>query len=526
MTQPARQTDPDVREIASARIKQVRPGLEVARVLGRLAIDDARIGIGDEEGGCAGLHIARNHLLHRPRVFVITNGILEDVARVPDGQWLVVGEEISAVGKIEFGDFVVTAVDGIVRTLEQTVFAVVHEFHPGQLLRLRVEQPLDKRARHHGRRRDVVLHLDLGRRIEIFAQPEGAPRVLRIEADAQEIGHQFAAVETQFVGRETVHGVHAEILTPVVSPFRAVKALEHKDQLFDVLRDGFEPCVVFRTERRRRRKEFDDRAERTIRAQDRAIVVAVARRIGVAVRVIPPDKSLDVVEVRLEVRHEDRSGENRIGYGLGDFRFAPAGNRAGFVAQGAFGHRADEAPCAASRRLFHVDLVAAGKDVTVIETERNLAGRTGLLPRHLLGQQLEAGVFGDIDDVRVMTVHRVAFSMQLGGITEQLHGLPETPWHLEGEVRRGDLLGQVVARKNERAPGMLFLGIAEKVGRHTELGFDLLLAIAEVVVRNDGDNDAPFVARGDLERRAVVVGLVRRFPAHAIAALALGGLVP
>ena len=73
---------------------------------------------------------------------------------------------------------------------------------------------------------------------------------------------------------------------------------------------------------------------------------------------------------------------------------------------------------------------------------------------------------------------------------------------------------------------MLFLGIAEKVGRHTELGFDLLLAIAEVVVRNDGDNDAPFVARGDLERRAVVVGLVGRFPAHAIAALAFGGLVP
>ena len=175
MTQPARQTDPDVREIASARIKQVRPGLEVARVLGRLAIDDARIGIGDEEGGGAGFHVARNHLLHRPRVLVITNGILEDLARLPDGQRLVVGEEVAAVGKIEFGHFVITAVDGIVRTLEQTVFAVVHEFDPGQLLRLRVEEPLDKRARHHGRRRDIVLHLDLGRRIKIFAQSEGAP---------------------------------------------------------------------------------------------------------------------------------------------------------------------------------------------------------------------------------------------------------------------------------------------------------------------------------------------------------------
>ena len=162
----------------------------------------------------------------------------------------------------------------------------------------------------------------------------------------------------------------------------------------------------------------------------------------------------------------------------------------------------------------------------MVETQRNLAGPAVFFPRHFLGQQLEARVFRDIDDVRVMTVHRIAVGLQLGGITEQFHGLPETPRHFQREVRRGDLLGQIVARKNKRTPGMLLLGIAEKIRRHAKLGFDLLLAVAEVVVGNDGDNDASFVPRGDFEWRAVVVGLVGRFPTHAITALTLGGLVP
>jgi len=42
-----------------------------------------------------------------------------------------------------------------------------------------------------------------------------------------------------------------------------------------------------------------------------------------------------VVKIRFQVRDEHRAGENRIGDGLGDFRFAAAGNGAGLVAEGA-----------------------------------------------------------------------------------------------------------------------------------------------------------------------------------------------
>ena len=73
---------------------------------------------------------------------------------------------------------------------------------------------------------------------------------------------------------------------------------------------------------------------------------------------------------------------------------------------------------------------------------------------------------------------------------------------------------------------MLLLGVAEKIGSHSELGFDLFFAIAEVIVRNDGHNDAVLVPRRDLECGAVVVEFVRRLPTHAVATLPGTGLIP
>ena len=66
--------------------------------------------------------------------------------------------------------------------------------------------------------------------------------------------------------------------------------------------------------------------------------------------------------------------------------------------------------------------------------------------------------------------------------------------------------------------------IAEEVGGVADLGFDLLLAVAVVVVGDEGDDDAALVAAGDLEGAAVVVEFVLGLPAHAVALLALGGV--
>ena len=236
------------------------------------------------------------------------------------------------MGKIELCLLVIPAVDCVIRTLEKPVFAVVHEFHRGQLRCLVVEEPLELRPRDQSRSGDVVLHLDFQRRIEILAQSEGAPRIMRVEADAQIGGHQFAGPETQFVGRQTVDRVDTEVLPPMLAPRRAVEPLEDENQLFDVLRNAFEPRVVIRRESGRRGQQLDDRTQRTARAEQFATVRPVARRIGIAVGVIVAQQLVDAVEIRLEVRHENRSLQDGVGDRFGDFRFAAARDRARFVA--------------------------------------------------------------------------------------------------------------------------------------------------------------------------------------------------
>ena len=98
--------------------------------------------------------------------------------------------------------------------------------------------------------------------------------------------------------------------------------------------------------------------------------------------------------------------------------------------------------------------------------------------------------------------------------------------HALGGVNVGVLLAQVVARVGDRAASMLLLHAAEEVGRVPDLGLDLLLAVAEVVVSDDGDDDAALVSGHALEGLAAVVELGLVLPALAVAALALGGLLP
>ena len=457
---------------------------------------------------------------------MVADRILEDSAGIVHAEWLVVREKIPPVGKVVFRDFVIAPVDGVVGTLEKTVFAVVDKFDPGQVPGLRVEQSGDKRTRHHGGGRDIVFHLDLGRREEIFAQPEGAPRVLRVEADAQEIGHQFAAVEAQLVGRQAVDRIDTEILPPMLAPIRAVEPFEHVDQLLDVLRDRLEPRIVLRTEGWRRGEQFDHRTEGTVGTQNQPVILAIPRRIGVTIRVVVTDKLVDLIEVGLDVGDKDRPLQDGIRDRLGNFRLAPARDGARFVAERPLGHRADEPPSPAGRWLGHLDFVAAGQDVAVLELERDLPSFPVLLPGHSLREQLESRILGDIKNVRMVTVDRVTLRMYLDGVAEQLHGLGKSARHVQGQIPHRNLLGQVVARKNERPARMLLLGIAEKIGRHPELRFDLLFAVAKVVVGNDRHHHTALVARRDLESCAVIVNFIRRFPAHPVAPLALGRFAP
>ena len=68
---------------------------------------------------------------------------------------------------------------------------------------------------------------------------------------------------------------------------------------------------------------------------------------------------------------------------------------------------------------------------------------------------------------------------------------------------------------------MFLFAEAVQIRRVTDLGFDFLLAIAVVIVGDDGHDHAAFVAAGQLESLAVVVEFPLVLPARAIAALAL-----
>ena len=78
----------------------------------------------------------------------------------------------------------------------------------------------------------------------------------------------------------------------------------------------------------------------------------------------------------------------------------------------------------------------------------------------------------------------------------------------------------IVAREGQRTAGMFLLGQAEQIGGIADLGLDLFLAIAEIIVRQDRDDHAAGIARGDLERCPVVVRFALIAPAHAVGALA------
>lgn len=83
---------------------------------------------------------------------------------------------------------------------------------------------------------------------------------------------------------------------------------------------------------------------------------------------------------------------------------------------------------------------------------------------------------------------------------------------------------KTVGLEGEGATGMFLLGKTKYVGRQSNLRLAFLLAVSEVVISKDGYHNAALVAKGDLERAALVVQLELIGPAHAGGLLGLGGL--
>ena len=221
---------------------------------------------------------------------------------------------------------------------------------------------------------------------------------------------------------------------------------------------------------------------------------------------------------------QHRGGDHRVGQGLGDFRLAAAGDGAGLVAEGAFRGRSYQPPALAGGRLDHLHLVAGRQHVGDARLERDFLRPAFVSPRGRLAVQVDVDVLRHVEDVRELLVDAVTLGLEVENLPVAAGESGELVVHRTRVVAQREILSQVEARERDRAAGMLFLRVAEEVRRVAELGFHLLLAVAVVVVRDDRHDDPALVAAGDLKRAAVVVELVRRGPAHALALLALGGV--
>ena len=233
----AAQARGNFRQIRFAGADEVGPLLEIARIFRRLAVHEARVGGADEIIRLAGLRDFAHELLHRLGELVEAQRVLDHVPRVRGRERLVVGKEILRLDEIVFRLLVVAAMNRVVGPLEQTLFAVLHEFQRQIFVRA-FRQIFQRAGRNDRGRRDVVFHLHFHRRMKILAQAERAPRAVVVKADAQIRRHELAVVAFQFVAGRAVDDVHAEMVAPVAVPLRLVIALHDEDEFLDVLRHG------------------------------------------------------------------------------------------------------------------------------------------------------------------------------------------------------------------------------------------------------------------------------------------------
>jgi len=73
---------------------------------------------------------------------------------------------------------------------------------------------------------------------------------------------------------------------------------------------------------------------------------------------------------------------------------------------------------------------------------------------------------------------------------------------------------------------VLFLSITVEVSSKADVRLNLLLAIAKVVISNDGKDDTLLCTIACLEGFAIVIALILSLPAHALSTLLLSGVIP
>jgi len=418
----------------------------------------------------------------------------------------------------------VAAVDGFVGPLEQALLAVNDQLDAGlAAVGRKVGQ---QRGRHHHRGADVVFHLHLLGRDEILAQLEDAPGAVLLEADAQVGADQLAIIDLELVAGLAVDEVDREMAAPVRAPFGPAHALDDESHRQDAVGKTVQPGVVVVGEVGRRRQHADHRAEAAIVAEDGAADVAVflfAAGPEAPGEVVGED-AFHQVEILLDVGDEQRAVDHRVAERLGYFRLTAAGDGAGLVAENAFGIGADQPPGRRAWVFLHFQLVAIGLDVGLAGTQLDRLPAAVRFPVDGLRREVHMHRRRQVNHLGMAVIDGVAFGLHLHHRAVALHHVGEA---VARTVRlRGVFIAVVTPLEGQGTAGVFLLGQTEQVGGIADLGLDLFLAVAVIVVGDDGDDDAALVAGGDLERRTFVVKLGGIAPAHAVGALALAGVLP
>ena len=137
-------------------------------------------------------------------------------------------------------------------------------------------------------------------------------------------------------------------------------------------------------------------------------------RVPKAIAVRAADDGSGLGEILLKVLHKHGAAQDHVMQGLRNLRFSAAGYRARFVAEKAFANGADQAPFAVVLALAHLHFVTAGQHVDFARLDLQFArGAIGIAPGDFLPLQLEGGTFGNVKNIRIIPVTRIAAFLQL-----------------------------------------------------------------------------------------------------------------
>src|SRR6056297_2104271 len=103
------------------------------------------------------------------------------------------------------------------------------------------------------------------------------------------------------------------------------------------------------------------------------------------------------------------------------------------------------------------------------------------------------GILRNVKNVRVGFVDPEAIGLEVHEFAVALDHLTERVVDLLAEIAQRELLPQIETGKDESSPGMLLLGNSVEIRGVADLGLHLLLAVTEVVVRDESHDNTLLV---------------------------------